>query len=275
MSFFYDIKMSRVRSRNWCFTLNNPTPQEEMEVRLTTCEYIVFGHEKGENETPHLQGYIEFKNAKDLSSMKKSMPRAHFEKRKGTAKQAADYCKKDGDFWEQGTISKQGHRTDLEIVADMVKEKQPMVNIAEEQAVTYIKFHRGIEALKYQLQRDRNPDIPPIITWSWGKTGVGKTRTAFEFHDRNVYIKDGTQWWNGYEQQEGIIIDDFDGRWPFRDLLRLLDRYPYQGQTKGGYVKINSPYIHITCSYPPERIWGGDDLAQIHRRLDGRIFEFV
>lgn len=74
-------------------------------------------------------------------------------------------------------------------------------------------------------------------------------------------------WWDGYEQQEAIIIDDFDGKWPYRDLLRLLDRYPYQGQYKGGYVKINSPYIYITCEYSPSFFWRGNEFAQIHRRL--------
>jgi len=74
-------------------------------------------------------------------------------------------------------------------------------------------------------------------------------------------------WWDGYEQQEAIIIDDFDGKWPYRDLLRLLDRYPYQGQFKGGYFKVNSPYIYITCEFAPSYFWQGNEYAQVFRRL--------
>lgn len=107
---------------------------------------------------------------------------------------------------------------------------------------------------------------PPKVIWLWGKSGTGKTRRAVETC-KTFYIKDGTQWWDGYEQQEAIIIDDFDGKWPFRDLLRLLDRYPYQGQFKGGYVKINSPYIFITCEYHPSYFWEGNELKQITRRV--------
>ena len=82
-------------------------------------------------------------------------------------------------------------------------------------------------------------------------------------------MKDGTPWWDGYTNQDVILIDDFDGKWPFRDLLRLLDRYPYQGQIKGGYVKINSPHIYITCEFPPADIYQpGNELNQIIRRLD-------
>jgi len=46
-----------------------------------------------------------------------------------------------------------------------------------------------------------------------------------------------------------------------------LDRYRYQGQVKGGYVNINSPFIYITCEHPPSYYWSGNELDQITRRL--------
>lgn len=263
----------RIRARNWCFTLNNYTNVDEVNIQGLESTYLVYGREKGESGTPHLQGYVEFENPRAMSSIKKlTSDKIHLERRKGTAQQAALYCKKDGDVYESGTISRQGSRTDLEDVAELIKQRCPLIEIASEHPTTFVKYHRGLQALKYQLHGDRDKDHPPVIAWYWGKTGVGKTRFAYEFHDGNVYIKDGTSWWDGYEQQEGILIDDFDGKWPFRNFLRLLDRYPYQGEIKGGWVKINSPYIHITCSYPPGHWYRGDDLEQVERRLDGRIF---
>ena len=52
--------------------------------------------------------------------------------------------------------------------------------------------------------------------------------------------------WDGYKQQEAIIIDDFDNTIPYRTLLRMLDRY---GQVNDGYEKLKSNqqsiYIYI------------------------------
>lgn len=251
-------------ARNLCFTLNNYTEEEQKDIMCLDYSYLVFGFEEGESGTPHLQGYIEFKNSKRFSTLKKLLPRTHWEARKGTAEQASNYCKKDKHFIELGTISKQGKRSDLQNVTEMIVDNTPMREIALQNPDIYVKYHKGLHALKYVIEEDRKE--PPKVFWRWGKSGTGKTRFCVEKHPSH-YIKDGTMWWDGYEQQEAIIIDDFDGCWPYRDLLRLLDRYKYQGQVKGGYVRINSPFIYITCEHPPSHYWNGNELAQVLRRV--------
>jgi len=82
------------RTRSWCYTLNNYTEEERDGLRALSCAYNVFGYERGDEGTPHLQGYIHFKEKKSLQAVKKVMPRAHLEPRKGTVDQAVDYCKK-------------------------------------------------------------------------------------------------------------------------------------------------------------------------------------
>ncbi len=63
--------------------------------------YIVIGKEVGENGTPHLQGFVQMKVRKRTNPMKEIIgQRAHLEKRRGKPEQAADYCKKDGN-WQQ------------------------------------------------------------------------------------------------------------------------------------------------------------------------------
>jgi len=281
-----------VRTRAVCFTVNNYT-QEDLEFLAGWCprdaSYLVYGLEIGEEtKTPHVQGYVEFPNARRGSALKKLCGGKFSARvRLGTPEQAATYCKKGEQpkpEWEEfkasgpnfglnakvcefGTISAQGKRADLDEVSEMVRSNVPLRDIVESHTSTFIKYHRGIERAIEILHPWPERKEPPKVIWRWGLAGIGKTRGAYEAH-KSVYLKDNTIWWNNYTQQEAIIIDDFNpNKWDFRDILRILDRYPYQGQVKGGYVHINSPIIYITCEFPPTYYWSGNDLAQISRRV--------
>lgn len=252
--------------RNCCFTLNNYTASEVESIKNWEAKYIIFGYEKGESGTPHIQGYVEWKNARKLSTLKNLNDRIHWEARKGSAFQASEYCKKEGNIWEKGIMSNQGKRSDLDSVVESINDGNSLAIIASTNPQQFIKYHKGIEKL-LSLTRFSDRTTKPYIEWRYGKSGTGKTRYCIEKHP-NHYIKDGTMWWDGYTQNEAIIIDDFDGNWPYRDLLRLLDYYKYQGQFKGGYIPINSPFIYITCEFPPEYFWSDNKLTQILRRCD-------
>lgn len=267
--------------RSTFFTLNNPTEADRigmmrlLEGDLLKSRYLVYQEERGENGTPHYQGFLYFYNGIKLSTVNKHMPRASFMKPE-CIKACILYCKKErtriaGPF-EFGKMPEQGRRTDLETVAQKFLTLK-VIDFIKDAPSEYIKYHRGLHALKQATIVHRDHNTPPIVKWYWGPAGSNKTRTAFDRHVGSVYIKDGSTWWDGYEQQEAIIIDDFDGKWPYRDLLRLLDRYPYQGQIKGGFVKITSPYIYITCEFAPDQFWCDNQLLQVTRRIT-EITEF-
>lgn len=90
------------RARGWCFTLNNYTAIEHDDimnkVSALKCNYIV-GKEVGKENTPHLQGYVYFENAKTFKKIKDILGiRTHIEKAKGSQKDNFNYCSKDGQF---------------------------------------------------------------------------------------------------------------------------------------------------------------------------------
>lgn len=265
------------KSRGYLLTINNPTEEDEKDLVADSYQYLVYQIEKGESGTEHIQAFIYYKNPRVFP--KKKYPRAHIE-RVRSFKAAETYCTKEKTRvrgpYKYGTPPRQGTRTDLENLAKQVLEGTSLEEIARNAPAHYVKYHNGLKALKSDTAPHRTQK--PTTVWIWGKTGVGKTRYVIDKHGaENVYIKDGTKWWNGYNGEEAILIDDFDGKWDFRDFLRLLDRYKYQGEYKGGYVKINSPYIYITCEFEPEHVYrkydADDDkednnLQQVLRRLD-------
>ena len=87
------------RSRGWCFTLNNWSEDEynNLKKAFSEAEWII-GKEVGEEKTPHLQGWVYFKNKITLSSLKKMSGRAHWESAKGDKEANVKYCGKQGDF---------------------------------------------------------------------------------------------------------------------------------------------------------------------------------
>lgn len=113
-----------MRARRWCFTLNNPTAEEKASIAEfgPNAKYLVVGREVGEGGTPHLQGYVEFANYTSLAVLKQVLGtnRLHAEIARGTPKQASEYCKKEHDFDEYGSISAQGKRNDWEEYKEFV-----------------------------------------------------------------------------------------------------------------------------------------------------------
>lgn len=111
---------ARSQGKHWCFTINNFDDADER--RLTELyerggvRYIVFGSELGESGTPHLQGFVTFADRKRFTQVRNAIgERAHIERALGTPWQAAEYCKKDGEFVELGTAPPgRGARTDMD-----------------------------------------------------------------------------------------------------------------------------------------------------------------
>lgn len=255
-------------SRNWCFTLNNYTDDDLKLIGEWVCRYLVYGKEVEAEGTPHLQGYAEFDASKRLATLKKLNERIHWETRKGSREEAIKYCKKDGDTFEKGETERiQGKRSDLAGIKQMVKDGKNTRTIWNT-APSYQAMKMAEIGMKlYEEKRSWKPEV----FWFCGPTGTGKTRKAFDMAVDPWVSGRNLKWWEGYDGHADVIIDDFRGDFcTFHELLRILDRYEYRIETKGGSRQLLARRIWITSCKTPYEIFPsvGEDVQQLIRRID-------
>lgn len=260
--------MNSKKFRKWCFTLNNYNAEEEKEMQdfiKEECEYGCFGYETGKCGTDHLQGYIRFKNPRVMPKINK---RIHWEVARGTDQQASEYCKKDGDYFEWGTISEgQGKRKDLEKIYEKLKQGKRMMDFIDDEP--NLQQIRIIEHWVPKLEGKRN--WMPNVWWYYGPTGTGKSREAMEMFPNAWWSGAGwPKWWQGYEGEEDIVLDDIRANQiKLQDLLRILDRYPYTVEVKGGSRQLLAKNIVITCPVHPRDFYmvTEEKIEQLLRRI--------
>lgn len=93
----------RERSKNWVFTLNNYCLADEERLQALGGDehvnYIIYGREVAPTTgMPHLQGFIQFKSRKEWLFVQSTLPfGCFFERARGNAWQAAEYCRKEDE----------------------------------------------------------------------------------------------------------------------------------------------------------------------------------
>lgn len=255
-------------AKSFCYTLNNPTPQDVEQFKALTVKRHRCALEIGDSGTKHLQGTITFTRTYRLSALKKLNPKVHWEVQK--CSDAENYCTK-GDIIIDVCDSKQGCRTDLEKATSMIKEGQSIEQVAREHPTTYVKYPKGLSALKQALAPYITEFTPTNVYVHYGKgVGTGKTRSAFEA-DPKLYVVpepiNGLLWFDGYEGEQTILLDDFYGWVKYHTLLNLTDGYPMRLPVKGGFARRNWTNVYITSNQHPSEWYDRKEWKALERRI--------
>jgi len=251
------------RAKNWCFTLNNYTADQEAAIAATVesgeAEYVVVGREVGESGTPHLQGFIVFQKRKRLSQVRDLLANnAHLEVAR-LPKEAAEYCKKDGDFKEYGSFDAdtKGKRNDLEAFKEDVKAGMLKLDaIRETHSSVYARYPRfcleyirqyapkkeldGHELMPWQSELksflDGEPDDRTIVFIVDRDGNKGKTWFAHHYCDTN----DNVQVILPGKKADMAFVLDTTIRVLFVDAPRSKQgeylQYDFLEEVKNGYV---------------------------------------
>lgn len=242
----------------WCFTVNNWTEEEYGQICSFTedkVKYLIIGKEVGSGGTPHLQGFVNFKKKLRRDTLKKlpGFTRAHVEPAKGSDLENQRYCRKQGKYLEIGSPGLQGKSSALQEALKTLQENRgDLAAVATAYPEVYVRHGRGLRDYVNTsglVPRRQNKTVVTVVI---GPPGVGKTKYVNDcIGDLTSYWKPRGPWWDGYQQQECVVLDDFYGWVPFDELLRVMDRYPLKVPVKGAYCEFNSKKLFITSNKPP------------------------
>lgn len=276
----------------YCFTINNPTDDETTVLTApfpseghAYLRCIVFQKEVGESGTPHFQGYVEFLVRTSIVKAKTyaGFERAHLERRRGSALQAADYCRKEPRLagpWEFGSFAlKSGTRSDLilfkqdiddGLTRDELWDKHPSIFARHPHYVRESLERRRVRALPvgpweprgdWQIGLAELLATPPHtreVYWYYCATG-NSGKSTFARNQKNAYIITGGKQADIYYayQYEPVVIFD----WP----REAEERVPYGviEAFKNGYFlstkyecipkRFATPHVIIFANFQPDK----------------------
>lgn len=274
--------MPSIQYRAVCFTINNPVGTLEFP------DFVRYGiYQKEKVSCEHFQGYIELKEKKTLAALKKWLPTAHFEARRGTREQARDYCMKEESRlegpWEHGVWdTNQGARSDIHNVKDAIYAGASKRAIFDEYPEIAAKYPRFVDQCINFAQQDKvelvttidprpwqldllsilktNPD-PRQVLWYYDSTGgKGKTHLARYLVDSQgaFYCRGGKAADIAYAYKyEPIVIFDYtrdhEDFVNYSMLEMFKDGMVSSSKYESSLKRCNCPHVIVFSNFEPDR----------------------
>lgn len=265
-------KNSVNRTQGFCVTDWNENSIDDYKkiMKKNKIKFIAFGKELcPKTKTQHNQCFLYFAGVKSTSKSNLNKIANYFGKKhchvqpmRGSFEQNEKYCEKDGEYEKIGIEPKQGLRGDLNETKDeIIDGKLTPDDIALQNPMMNHMYGRTLDRIHTIALRRRWRKKQTICVWYYGESGAGKSHKAFDGYDPVThYVKDltegGLKWWDGYSQQDTVILNEFRGQIKFHEMLVLIDKWPHNVSIRGREsIPFTSKKIIVTSVKTPEQIY--------------------
>lgn len=240
-------------SRKYQLTINNPLEHgfthEQIKKNLDTIKtlYWCMCDEIGlEEQTPHTHIFLCSKNAIMFSSIQKRFYGAHIETARGTCQENRDYIRKEGKYLDSDKketnlidtfeefgempVERNGSSDNVSSqVLQMLKDGYNNLEIID-RFPSYLTKVVHLDKMRQTIMASANANKfrNLEVTYIYGETETGKTRYVLDKYGyENVYkVTNYEHPFDGYENQDVILFDEFRSSLPLKDMLQYLDGYP-------------------------------------------------
>jgi len=279
-------KKSSPKGRKWCFTSYKKEInwKKIYQDNKDIARYIIVqGEITPTTNRFHWQGYIQMINQCRMRKLKLMFGdmAVHLELARGTADDNKEYCSKirtsTGQKFEFGKAVSQGHRSDLESIKKCLDDGGGLLDVAQNYFSDFIRYHRGFQKYKELIDKKKRKENRNVhVKVLSGPTGCGKSyRSVGQNLDAYVIdFQNGNEWWDGYNGEETIIIEEYNNDLACTRMLRLLDCYRLRLPVKGGFTYANWKKIIITTNLKRDELHAS--ARQVHRdALNRRISQWT
>lgn len=288
-----------IRSANW-FGTHNDLRNIVVDVLSEKCQndpkiqYVVIYKERAPTTGHmHCHSLVVLSSVLNAHACIRLDPRATWEKVRGRVAHAYNYVSKDGDkVFEYGTVP-DSIATQLEREENRARKRQNPTRQEEKWNQLYNRAIVGDTSIRSEMIYARyrsyfddllatahndvifDGELKDKNIWIYGPPGTGKSKSVWDNARDNlktVYVKNCNKWWDGYDNQDYVLIDDAGEsiKVMASHIKNWADRYPITAEVKGGTRRINTAdyKLFVTSNYSIDELFNATDAEALKRRFN-------
>lgn len=255
------------QARYWLLTLHEPTwnPPETLPEGMVWLR----GQKEQGSQTGriHWQLFAAYSRAVRLARIKKDFGRTVYAE-PSRSEAAEQYVFKEDTAiantrFELGSKPfKRNNKTDWKAVKDLAQAGK--LNKIEDKI--YVTHYRTLKLIAMDNMVKPN-DMPGVTgLWIYGPPGTGKSHYARSNYGHSLYLKAQNKWWDGYQGEQHVLLDDLDTNVLGHYLKIWADKYAFMAECKGSSIQIRPKTFIVTSNYSPEELFHDPILASAIRR---------